>query len=202
MRMAGKTSKGEITWNCLCDCGTERVVRGAYLRNGTSTSCGCFRREFSSVMNRTHGLSNSPEYAVWCSMHRRCRDKNCESYKNYGARGIMVCERWDKFENFILDMGRRPGKLTLERKNNSLGYFPENCCWATSKVQGNNRRTNRLVEFNGKFKTITQWAQEIGLSSNALWKRIKSGYSVCRALTEPFIPREKRTKLLRFKSRR
>lgn len=128
-------------WVCLCDCGNFTVVNGLDLRrkvgtSGKTYSCGCLFKERTGA---THRMSETPVYAVWLSMKGRCLRKTDKYWKHYGGRGIKVCKRWMKFENFYKDMGE-PNGLTLDRINNNGDYKPSNCRWATWKVQANNKK--------------------------------------------------------------
>lgn len=136
----GENFGGRPGWACACDCGAVRTVRGADLRSGKSVSCGCYFRECVKHRFVTHGKSRTTEHRIWQNLKDRCLNPKNPAYKNYGGRGISVCKRWMKFENFYADMGARPKGLTLERINNDDGYKPSNCCWATRKAQSINRR--------------------------------------------------------------
>lgn len=143
-------------WNCRCDCGQEKRVRIDGLQIGRSQSCGCLMREQKAAMKYKHGGCDwrhgklLPEWRAWKDMRARCSNPNRENYPNYGGRGIKVCERWQKFENFYADMGPRPkaivrvrSKYSIERRDNGGNYTPENCYWATVSVQNSNRRSRK-----------------------------------------------------------
>lgn len=134
---------GGRKWRCLCDCGNEKIADTSNLTKGHITSCGCYRRERAATLNPklTVGEYQSTEYTAWWNMLQRCYNPNSHNYKWYGAKGVTVCERWKRFENFFVDMGTKPSpELTLERKNTFGNYEPSNCVWATQKDQQNNRR--------------------------------------------------------------
>lgn len=138
---AQRTVTGSWAWLCLCDCGNETVVAGNILRRRVTISCGCLRKETSGMRLRKTGQSGSPTHNSWRGMRSRCTNlKN----KDYGGRGIRVCERWANretgFQNFLADMGPRPIGMTLDRINPNADYTPENCRWADPKTQRENRR--------------------------------------------------------------
>lgn len=182
-----------LRWLCRCDCGNERILLAGDLNSGHAKSCGCYAREMAAKLQFRHGhWSNkkaSPEWTAWNQMRQRCSNPKNSSFKRYGARGIVVCERWQKFENFLADMGPKPVGpkrfFSVERKNNNGNYEPSNCKWATQTEQSNNRRSNRIVSWNGVTKTVTQWASELGIKVQTLGYRIRDAWPVEEAFTRP-----------------
>jgi hypothetical protein len=177
-------------WLCRCDCGIEKPVNSAFLKNGLIKSCGCLMREQNGkrikAASTTHGMSKSSEYRIWQLMIERCRTPNNPAYPRYGGRGIFVCERWlESFENFYADMGPRPPGLQLDRENNDKGYSKNNCRWTTYKINNSNRRDTIRITFGGKTMCLKDWARELGLEYLTLYSRIKRGWPVEKALTEP-----------------
>lgn len=134
--------RGQARWNCLCSCGSYKVVSSKLLRSGETSSCGCKQREFaaSGLAHFRHGKRHSAEYTVWAGMIQRCTNPNSPSYPRYGGRGITVCDRWRDSANFLADMGPRPEGTSLERIDNSGGYSPNNCKWATDEEQRANKQ--------------------------------------------------------------
>lgn len=132
-----------------------------------------------------HGMVYSPEWFIWRSMRNRCSNPKHPSYKNYGGRGITVCDRWEEsFINFYEDMGARPSKdHSLDRINNNLGYNKENCRWATDKEQRRNTRRNIFLTLDGKTMCLEDWAKQLKIKPDTLKKRIDSGWSDERVLT-------------------
>lgn len=177
-------------WKCICDCNNKRVVVGQNLKSGTSKSCGCLSNEIRKISCLTHGNSRknnrSKEYTAWASAKTRCYNKNTKGYCNYGGRGIIMCNSWiNSFEEFLKDMGKCPEGHTLERKNNNKGYNPENCTWATRKVQANNNRRCHLITFDNKTLNKEQWANLIGISRNTFCSRLRNGWTMEEIINTP-----------------
>ena len=172
---------------CRCDCGTIKKIPAYDVIRGHIKSCGCLQKEqYKNGKSKTHGMSRSPFYSSWRCMINRCTNPNNEEYHNYGKRGIMICEQWRKFENFYSDMFPIYKKgLYLERIDNSKGYYPENCTWATPKEQANNRRSNRILEFNGQHKNIRQWSDDTGIKFSTIIARLRYGWTTKHTLTAP-----------------
>ena len=125
-----------------------------------------------NALARTHGLSNTREYKAWGQMIQRCTNPNNPDYHYYGERGIQVCRRWRKFENFLADMGPCPPGLTLDRKNNDKNYSPSNCRWATRKTQMRNTRNTNLITHAGVTLCVSDWARRENVSRNAITQRV------------------------------
>lgn len=151
-----RASDRSVIWRCRCECGNASLVSSMHLRRGTTTSCGCYRLERMTGCGRD-GLcrhkGTHPLYKTWDNMLQRCRNPNHPQHKDYGGRGIAVCDRWqgpDGFVNFAADMGDKPSpSLTLDRMNNDGNYEPDNCRWATYKQQANNRRPKKRRATDG-----------------------------------------------------
>ncbi len=191
VRVYGKATKGKcLKWFCTCSCGGSKVVVGAYLRKGTTRSCGCLVRESGRLFNTTHGMSNMPVYTSYNAMIKRCNNTSDSEFDNYGGRGIKVCEEWGTFEGFYSSMGDRPHGTTLDRIDVNGDYTPSNCRWATALTQGNNRRNNHLVTANGKTQTIAEWARELGVSGTAILNRLNKGLSHDDSINTPFSTNE------------
>lgn len=134
-------------------------------------------------LNRSHGMSKTRTYRIWCGMWKRCTDKTCTHYERYGGRGISVCERWRDFSLFYADMGAVPDGCSIDRfPNNDGNYEPGNCRWATRVQQARNTRTNRVMSLNGESLTLVEWAERAGVTLNAMHLRLKKGWSLAEAV--------------------
>lgn len=185
LNYVGKNDAGWSIWSFVCACGNIVERTGTSVTTGNTKSCGCLKSE----SKKTHGLSESPEYASYKNMLRRCTDPENPMFPRYGGRGIAVCDRWQGESgvlNFFEDMGSKPTKAhTLERKDNDASYSPDNCLWATKKEQANNRSTTRLITIDGKTKSQSQWDSEKGPSVNIVGDRIRRGWSAEDAVSKP-----------------
>lgn len=177
-----------VVWKFLCDCGNEHFAMASEVKNGRTRSCGCLVSEVVSAIRTSHGATvnytPTPTYVVWQSMIRRCHAPAHKSFKDYGGRGIFVCERWHDFENFLQDMGEKPKGLSLDRIDNNKGYSPDNCSWRSMKEQSRNKRSNRVLEMDGQKKCLQEWADEYNIHKSCLMARLKK-MSLKEALTKP-----------------
>lgn len=197
IHLCGRTKRGTLKWLCICTCGNHHIVIGGSLTAGRTKSCGCLIQETRRMKGRstTHGLIHTPEYRSWYHMKTRCYNDNSKSYKNYGGRGITVCERWlSSFENFFTDMGQRPSSIhSIERIDNDGNYSPQNCRWATPTEQARNCRNNRFITYKGKTKCLAEWAKYMGMSVSVLRQRLlKLGWTIERALETPVRPLQRK----------
>src|SRR6185312_861272 len=175
---------GAPLWGCRCECGVLVERMASRLRAGSARSCGAVSCKDSA--RRSHGHSRKPAYFVWKAMRQRCSNPNDAAWNRYGGRGIRVCKRWDNsFEAFIADMGWPKPRQSIERIDNARGYEPGNCIWSDDTTQANNKRNNHLVTFGGHTMTVSQWADETGLSMTCIYVRLRRGWSAEKALTTP-----------------
>ena len=181
--------------SCVCDCGkTTRLLYACDLKGGRVKSCGCLRADNMRRVQghlATHLKTGTREFKSWDAMLQRCSNPKNASWALYGARGITVCKRWEKFENFLADMGERPQGSSLDRINNDDGYHPKNCRWATHKQQMRNRRTARLITWNSKTMGLSSWAEAMGLPEHTIRARLQAGWTVEKTLTAPFQPKRR-----------
>lgn len=180
-----QVSKGRsASWSCRCQCGTIRDVNQSNLISGISKNCGCIRREALSVRSTTHGMSRTREWRIWCNIISRCTNPNVESYKDYGGRGITVCERWrNSFADFYADMGPSNG-LDIDRKDNNGNYEPGNCHWVSHKVNSRNKRSSRMFTHNGETKCLKELAESLGINYRTTLSRLKLGWSFEEAISK------------------
>jgi hypothetical protein len=168
-RSLKKVASGNVYWECQCECGNISEIKGSHLLSGSVKSCGCMRG-----IRHGHAVNEklSPTYITWVSMVQRCINPTSGSYSRYGAKGITVCSQWQKFENFLADMGERPPNQYIERIDNSKGYEPGNCKWATRREQSQNQFTNDNITFQGETLCLTEWARKLDIPQTTLWNRL------------------------------
>lgn len=173
LTVVAKSLTQKDSWVCNCACGTT----GKYIYSGNlrrMVSCGCYSRETASIRATKHGAQRTPTWNIWISMKGRCYCASNSGYARYGSKGIKVCDRWlADFSAFLSDMGERPAGMTLDRIDNAGDYCPENCRWATPKEQAINRRSTRLISFQGETLCISAWAHRVGISPSAFSRRIR-----------------------------
>lgn len=180
---------GRRWWNCVCSCGKETTSPTNLLTTGQKVSCGCYKKYVMSKFGERqtkHHFTNHPIYNTYQNMKARCLNKKHKAFKNYGGRGITICDEWldnpQTFINWSLKNGWKEG-LTLDRINVNKGYEPSNCRWATRQVQCNNTRRNVLVTFNGKTLTASEWSELNGWEKHLVSWRLRNGWSIKNALT-------------------
>lgn len=189
----GKNQNKEY-YLCKCDCGNECLVYKNFLLKGCTKSCGCYAKEIQAknvILNNikkiTHHLTKTRLYKIWTHIKQRCYNKKRESFKNYGARGITVCEEWKNdfmsFYNWAINNGYKDN-LTVDRIDNNGNYEPGNCRWITIKEQDRNKRTNHLITYNNKTYCIAEWAEITNINKSVLWTRLfKFNWPIEKALT-------------------
>lgn len=172
-------------WNCLCACGNRIEVTADNLTGGVTKSCGCYRRDFSRMKNLRHGRSHTTEHDIWMKMWGRCTVQSTTGFKNYGGRGIRVCDRWRDFKFFLSDMGPRSGRLSIDRKNVNGNYEPDNCRWATQREQCRNKRNNHRLTILGETLCIVEWSERSGLKGPTIRYRLRLGWEAQAAVFTP-----------------
>lgn len=176
IKMTDKRSSDKcVIWECLCSCGKRIEVAGARLTSGNVKSCGCLRSDVSREKLLKHGLRKHPLYQVWSDMKQRCNNAGNDAYKNYGGRGISVCEEWngdfEAFYEWAMINNYRKG-MELDRANNDDGYSPNNCRFVDRKTNARNRRSNVNVTYNNKEMTLAEVVEITGIKYGTLWNRI------------------------------
>ena len=163
----GKDRHGSILWECKCDCGTVKTIKGDWLKRGAVKSCGCYNREQTIKRNYKHGHNTrkktTSEYIAWNNMIARCENPNDPRYNTYGKRGVVVCEGWrNSFKSFLEHIGARPSKkLSVDRIDNDGNYEPGNVRWGISEQQFRNKTNNHWIEYNGVKMILQDWAKKL-----------------------------------------
>lgn len=181
--------KGRTRWHCRCDCGKELDIDYGHLKNG-QYSCGCATSKRISEKMKVHGMTDTRLFGIWMKMKERCYRKAHKSYKDYGGRGITICQEWlDNFMNFYnwamengYDENADFMQCTLDRIDTNGNYEPSNCRFITMKEQCNNRRNNHFLEYKGEKHTISQWAELLKIKKATIFRRVKNGWTDAQAL--------------------
>lgn len=169
-----QTKNNNSHWICRCEiCGSKTEVSRPNLRSGNTKDCGCMRSEKLSKVNTKHGYAKSPTWSSWSKLRQRIKTKKNKTYAS-----IDYDKRWDSFDLFLQDMGERPNGHSIDRIDNTKGYYKENCRWATQKEQCRNRSSNVIINFNGKSMCASDWALEIGIHRDTIRRRIKKGLPI------------------------
>lgn len=191
VREKGKTSRWK--WIVRCDCGTLKSVSPYRVLSGNTKSCGCYKSEITSVYNKKaktkHDGRHTRLYTIWHGMKQRCNSETSHDYKNYGARGISVCDEWSNdfsaFRKWALNNGYADD-LSIDRIDVNGNYCPENCRWTDSKTQGRNRTTSNYFAYNGKEYNLAELSEMSGIRYGTLYARIdRYGWSIDRAVNTP-----------------
>lgn len=178
LKLHGSSFELGSLWECSCLCGGSIIVSTRQLRTGhNGYSCGCAKRPRKKKTIKTHGKCKTEEFSIWKAMRMRCQNQNNSAFSYYGGRGIKVCDKWQKFENFFEDMGLRPSKLhTIDRINVNGNYEPSNCRWATPAQQNSNKRSNHYLHIGGVRLTVNQASRIFNVPWHRIRQRSVSGW--------------------------
>lgn len=168
---------------CQCDCGSIKTAYQSKMIKGHTRSCGCFSIDSRRERMTTHGKTGTRAYIIWKHIRQRCHNPKDAAFKDYGGRGITVCDRWrESFENFLADMGECPLGLEIDRIKNDKGYEPGNCKWSTKTENCRNRRSNRLITHNGETRLSVEWAELSGTKRQTIEGRLNNGWEAGKAI--------------------
>lgn len=174
IKRVGTDKWGGSLWLCRCECGNEKTVSYGHLKSGASQSCGCLCTERTRQINTKHSMSRTRLYRVWHHINNRCNNPNIDGFKDYGGRGIKMCNEWKDFTCFMtwaLNNGYTD-TMSIDRIDVNGNYEPSNCRWVTMKEQQNNKRNNHLITYKGITKTVSEWAEERGIKYGTLFARL------------------------------
>lgn len=180
VKPCGKNKYGNVLWLCRCDCGKEHIVPSGKLVQGKSKSCGCYATDLHISQLQTHGITTGGKprtFIIWNGMKARCLNPKAVSYKNYGGRGIGICNEWLTFANFhnwAISNGYQDD-LELDRINNEVGYCPENCRWVSKSFNREHRRNTRYIEVCSIKLNVTTWCKEVGLPKTKAYQLLHIG---------------------------
>lgn len=180
---------GKTMYYCLCHCGNLFKTSQSHLHSGHTISCGCILKYTSKILHTTHGKTETRLRRIWNSMKQRCYNNNIPQYKDWGGRGIAVCDEWrDDFQAFY-DWSMANGyddNLSIDRIDNDGNYEPNNCQWATRKQQARNKRNNVYITYKGVSKTANEWAEYLGVNPNSFKNRISRKWDIDKIFNQPY----------------
>lgn len=180
------TTRGDAYFECICDCGNTKVIRGQELKSGKATNCGCLRKKVVPK-NKTHGMSKTRLFKIWVGMRQRCENHNNHKYEIYGGRGIKVCNEWKEFIPFMewaYSNGYKDN-LTIDRIDPDGNYEPENCRWANANQQARNTRQTVFLTYNEETKSAAEWSEITGIKLDTITRRKRDGWTDEKCLTVP-----------------
>lgn len=192
-------NKNLRTFECICECGNKKIVFKKYLKNGETKSCGCLKKEYlkNKTIGLKHGMSRTKFYKMYDSIKKRCLNKNNKDYKNYGGRGIKICEEWlnkengfINFYNWAIENGYKEG-LSIDRINNNGNYEPKNCRWITNKEQQRNTRNNVFLNYKGETHCLVEWSEILGISKTCIKGRYFRNLPIEKILSTKDLRKEK-----------
>lgn len=193
IKRVGRNKQRQATWLCQCECANQITAVGCYLRSKRVMSCGCLRKDNLLKSITKHNKSRDKIYKVFTGMKARCYNKNSIEYKNYGARGIKICEEWlNNFLNFYdwaiangYDENTEHGKCTIDRIDVNGDYCPNNCRFVSNLIQQRNKRNNRFIEYKGIKLCVADWEKRLNFSQGTIKTRIKNGWSIKQIIETP-----------------
>lgn len=194
IKYAGKkgNKRKRIAWLCKCDCGKQVEILGENLKQGISKSCGCYCIQRIKNKNTKHGFTKTRIFNIYIKIKERCLNEHSKAYKDYGGRGIVICNEWLGESGFInfknwADKNGYSESLTIDRIDNNGNYEPSNCRWVDKKVQANNRRSNRKIKYNGMEKTIAEWSDFYNIPYMRIYTRLKLKMPLCEVFNTNII---------------
>lgn len=175
------TKQNKPQWECLCECGNTVIVSASSLRSGNTKSCGCYKRDIDRLVNTTHGESKTKLYHIWSSIKDRCYNVHAKSYKDYGERGITMCDEWlnsyESFRDWAIEHGYEDG-LSIERVDVNSNYCPANCTWIPLSKQCDNKRTTIYITIGDETKPLKKWCDTYDVKYSTALYRYHKGYSI------------------------
>ena len=175
----------KVLWECLCDCGQTTFVRTCDLTSKNSMSCGCLSREMTGNIRKSHQMTKTPLYNVWCGIKQRCEYKKHVAYDRYGGKGIKMSDEWKDFMTFYNDMSEGYSKgLSIERLDSNGDYCKSNCKWATTTEQANNKKNNRIVTVDGVTDTLANTCRIHGFEYFFVLRKLHSGETMEEIVTQ------------------